>query len=35
MIFDHIGEDAGITCYGKVKEINVVQRNEIVEIPKA
>lgn len=29
------GEDAGITCYGKVKEINVVQRKEIAEIPKA
>ena len=29
------GEDAGITCYGKVKEINVVQRKEITEIPKA
>lgn len=29
------GEDAGITYYGKVKEINVVQRNEIAEIPKA
>lgn len=29
------GEDAGITCYGKVKEINVVQRKEITEIAKA
>lgn len=29
------GEDAGITCYGKVKEINVLKRNEIAEIPKA
>lgn len=29
------GEDAGITCYGKVKEINVLKRNEIGEIPKA
>jgi len=28
------GEDAGITYYGKVKEINVVKRNEIAEIPK-
>lgn len=29
------GEDSGITCYGKVKEINVLKRNEITEIPKA
>ena len=29
------GEDSGITCYGKVKEINVLKRNEIAEIPKA
>lgn len=29
------GEEAGITCYGKVKEINVLKRNEIAEIPKS
>lgn len=29
------GEDAEIAYYGKVKEINVVQRKEIAEISKA